>query len=107
MSKKDLNVLKLKKLFLNKKILSIYPNFRSQLNSSIKKKNFLVAVSGGPDSLALSALSKAYSEEKKNKIYFVLVDHGIRANSSKEALLVKNLLKKRGMLLTILKNKKK
>ena len=107
MSKKDLNVLKLKELFLNKKILSIYPNFRSQLNSSIKKKNFLVAVSGGPDSLALSALSKAYSEEKKNKIYFVLVDHGIRANSSKEALLVKNLLKKRGMLLTILKNKKK
>ena len=107
MSKKDSNVLKLKELFLNKKILSIYPNFRSQLNSSIKKKNFLVAVSGGPDSLALSALSKAYSEEKKNKIYFVLVDHGIRASSSKEALLVKNLLKKKGMLLTILKNKKK
>jgi tRNA(Ile)-lysidine synthase len=107
MSKKDSSVLKHKDLFLNKKIFPIYSNFRSQLNLSIKKSKFLVAVSGGPDSLALSALSKAYSEEKKNKIYYVLIDHGIRANSSKEALSVKSLLKKRGITLNILKNKKK
>jgi tRNA(Ile)-lysidine synthase len=107
MSKKDSSVLKLKDLFLNKKIFPIYSNFRSQLNSYIKKKNFLVAVSGGSDSLALSALSKAYSEEEKNKVFYVLVDHSIRSNSSKEALAVKNLLKKKGINLTILKNKKK
>jgi len=107
MSKKDSSVLKLKNVFSNKKILPIYSSFKSQLNSSIKNSKFLIAVSGGSDSLALSALSKTYSEEKKNKVFFVLIDHGIRANSKKEALAVKNLLKKKGILLTILKNKKK
>ena len=107
MSKKDSSVLKLKVLLSNKKSLDIYSNFRSQLNLFIKKNKFLVAVSGGPDSLALSVLSKAYSEEHKNKVYYVLVDHGIRKNSSKEAQAVKNLFKKKGKLLTILKNKKK
>jgi len=107
MNKKDSSVLKLKELVSNKKISLIYSNFSSQLNTLIKKNNFIVAVSGGPDSLSLSALSKAYSEEKKNKVYYVLIDHNIRANSSSEALLVKNLLKKRGIALTILKNKKK
>jgi len=107
MSKKDLSVLKSKNLFSNKKILPIYSNFKSQLNIFIKKNKFLVAVSGGPDSLALSALSKAYGEEKKNKVFYILVDHGIRANSSKEALNVKKLLRKRGIKLKILKNKKK
>ncbi|MDC0426433.1 tRNA lysidine(34) synthetase TilS [Pelagibacteraceae bacterium] len=107
MSKKDSSVLKLKDLVLSKKILNIYYNFRSQVNSSIKKNSFLVAVSGGPDSLSLSALSKAYSEEKKNRVHYVLVDHGIRQDSKKEALAVKNLFKKKGLSLTILKNKKK
>ena len=107
MSKKNSSVPKLKDLILQKKTSLIYFKFRSQLDSSIKKKSFLVAVSGGPDSLALSALSHTYLKEKKNKVFFVLVDHGIRSNSSKEALNVKNLLKKRGINLTILKNKNK
>ena len=107
MNKKNSSVLKLKNLFSNKKILPVYSNFKSQLNSFVKNSRFLVGVSGGPDSLALSALSKTYSEEKKNKVFYVLVDHSIRANSKEEALAVKNLLKKRGILLTILKNKKK
>ena len=107
MSKKNSSVLKLKDLSLNNKTSLIYSNFRSQLDISIKKKTFLVAVSGGADSLALSALSQAYLIEKKNKVFFVLVDHAIRSNSSKEAQNVKNLLKKKGINLTILKNKKK
>ena len=107
MSKKDSSVPKLKNLNSNKKISNIYSNFSSQLNISIKKKTFLVAVSGGPDSLALSALSHSYLKEKKTKAFFALVDHGIRTNSSKEAQNVKNLLKKKGINLTILKNKKK
>ena len=107
MSKKNSSVPKLKDLSLKNKISIIYFNFRSQLNTTIKKNTFLVAVSGGPDSLALSALSYNYSIEKKIKVFFVLVDHGIRANSSKEAQNVRNLLKKKGINLTILKNKKK
>ena len=107
MSKKDSSVLKLKDLVSNKKFSLIYSKFKSQLNYYIKKHSFLVAVSGGSDSLALSALSNAYSKEKVNKVYYVLIDHGIRFNSTKEALAVKNLLKKRGISLTVLKNKKK
>ena len=107
MNKKDSSVLKLKDLVSNKNISIIYSNFRSQLNYSIKKNPFLVAVSGGPDSLALSALSNIYSKEKKNKVFYALVDHGIRFNSAKEALAVKSLFKKRGMSLSVLKNKKK
>ena len=52
MSKKDSSVLKLKDLSSNNKTSLIYSNLRSQLNTSIKKNTFLVAVSGGPDSLS-------------------------------------------------------
>ena len=107
MRKKDSSVLKLKDLTLTNKTSLIYSNFRLQLESFVKKKSFLVAVSGGPDSLALSALSHTYLLEKKTKVFFVLIDHGIRKNSSEEAQNVKKLLKKRGINLIILKNKKK
>jgi tRNA(Ile)-lysidine synthase len=107
MSKKDLSVLKHSKLNLKDKISLIYFNFKSYLEKSIKKKNFLVAVSGGPDSLALTALSKIYLNEKKNKVFFVIIDHGIRLNSSKEAKAVAFLLKKKKINLIILKNKEK
>ena len=107
MSKKDLSVLKPKNLNLNNKTLLIYSDFKSQLEKFIKKKTFLVAVSGGSDSLALTALSNTYLNEKKNKVFFVLIDHGIRTNSAKEAKAVKILLKKRGINLNILKNKEK
>ena len=107
MSKKDLSVLKPKNLNLNNKTLLIYSDFKSQLEKFIKKKTFLVAVSGGSDSLALTALSNTYLNEKKNKVFFVLIDHCIRTNSAKEAKAVKILLKKRGINLNILKNKEK
>ena len=95
MSKKDLSVLKPKKLSLDSKFLSIYSNFKSYIEKYIKKQNFLVAVSGGPDSLALTALSKIYLSKKQSKIFFVLIDHGIRSNSSKEAKAVQSLLRKK------------
>ena len=107
MSKKDLSVLKFKKINLSIKNSLIYLNFKLYLKNLKKKKNFLVAVSGGPDSLALTVLSKIYSNEEKNKIFFILIDHNIRLNSSKEAKAVKLLLKKKKINLIILKNKKK
>ena len=107
MSKKDLSVLKNKKFNLDNKASLIYLNFKSHLKKIIKKKTFLVAVSGGPDSLALTALSKTYLNENKNKVFFVLIDHGIRLNSSKEAKSVKFILKKKKINLTILKNVEK
>ena len=106
MSKKNSSVI-LKNNFKNFKELSyIYSIFKKKLNS-YRKKNFLIAVSGGPDSLALTALAKSYSYEKKCKIYYVLVDHNLRKNSAKEAQSVKKLLKKYQINLYILKNQKK
>ena len=105
MSKKNSNVI-LKNRFKDYDELSnIYLNFKKKLNL-FKKKNFLIAVSGGPDSLALAALAKSYNYEKRSKIFYVLVDHKLRKNSSQEAQLVKKLLKKHGINLYILKNNK-
>ena len=105
MSKKNSNVI-LKDGFKNYEELSyIYSTFKKKLNL-FKKKIFLIAVSGGPDSLALTALAKSYNYENKCKIYYVLVDHNLRKNSSREAESVKKLLKKHKITLNILKNKK-
>jgi tRNA(Ile)-lysidine synthase len=108
MKKKNSNVLSLKNQVLNnKKIAIIYYKFELILKNCINKNSFVIAVSGGPDSLALSALGKVYAQENKMKIFFVLIDHGIRKNSNNEAKLVKKLLKKKGISLNIVKNKKK
>ena len=106
MSKKDLNAI-LKDCFKNNiEFSEIYQNFQKKLDS-FRKKNFLIAVSGGPDSLALTALSKAYEYNNNCKIYYVLIDHKIRKKSSIEALSVKKLLKKHKIKLNIIENKKK
>ena len=94
MSKKNSSV-NLKNNFKDLRDLSkIFFNFKSKLDS-LNKKKYLVAVSGGPDSLALAALTKSYSFNRKVKFYYVLVDHNIRKNSNREALKVKNILKKK------------
>ena len=104
MSKKDLSVLKIKKDFnLNNQTLRIYSEFSNSLKIITKSKPFLVAVSGGPDSLALAALSKIYMKYQKNKVQFVLIDHGIRKESSKEAHSVKKLLAKKNQTTDIKK----
>ena len=106
MSKKNSSV-NLKNCFKDFKDLSnILKNFQSKLDK-LNKKKYLVAVSGGPDSLALVALTKAYSQKKNCKFYYALVDHNIRKNSRKEAENVKKLLKKNKIYLKILINKKK
>ena len=64
MSKKNSSV-NLKNGFKEFKDLSkIFSNFKSKLNLTNKKK-FDVAVSRGPDSLALAALTKAHSYSRK------------------------------------------
>ena len=106
MSKKNSNV-NLKEGFKDLRDLEdIYQNFKIKLDS-LNKKNYLIAVSGGPDSLALVALTKAYNYHKKVSFHYVLVDHNIRKSSNKEAKQVKNLLKKQKINLRIFLNKKK
>ena len=106
MSKKNSSV-NLKNNFQDFKDLSnIFVNFRNKLDL-LNKKSYVVAVSGGPDSLALVALTQFYKLHKKTKFEYLLVDHNIRKNSHKEAKKVKNLLKKKKINLKILVNKKK
>jgi tRNA(Ile)-lysidine synthase len=106
MSKKNSSV-NLKNGFKDFQDLSkIFHNFKKKLNA-IKEKNFVIAVSGGPDSLALVALTKAYANYKQSKFFYVLINHNIRKNSLVEAKKVKYLLKKENIRLKIISNKKK
>jgi tRNA(Ile)-lysidine synthase len=106
MSKKNSSV-NLKNGFRDYKDLSkIFLNFKNKLDT-LKKKKYVVAVSGGPDSLALAALAKSYNFLKKTKFYYVLIDHNLRKNSNQEAEKVKKLLKKTKINLKIFLNKKK
>ena len=96
MSLRNLNVkIKIPKLLKdklkNKKIKKIYNNF---LRSLKIKKDFIVGVSGGPDSLALAFFSKIYSLENRLNVKFLIVDHKLRPESTKEAKQVKKTLKK-------------
>ena len=105
MSLKNLNAsIKIHKQLLNKlrdkRIYKIYNKFENNLNLN---NDFTVAVSGGPDSLALVFFSKIYSIKKSLKVKYFLVDHKLRNNSSVEALFVKNLLKDFSVDLDILK----
>ena len=105
MSQKNLNASKKthKNLLNNlrdKKIFRVYKKFENifRLNN-----NFIVGVSGGSDSLALSFLTKIYSIKNSLNAYYFIVDHRLRKNSSYEAQFVKNLLKKQNINSSILK----
>ena len=104
MSPKNLNVSsKTHKILLNKlkdkKIYQIYKKFENSLNLN---EDFIVAVSGGPDSLALSFLAKIYSIKKSVNIKFFIIDHKLREGSTSEAKHVQKKLKKFSINLNIL-----
>ena len=96
MSLKNLSVkIKIPKILINKlrikKINQIYKKFEKTLKT---RENFIVAVSGGPDSLALAFLAKIYSIKYNLSIKFLIVDHNLRPESKREAKFVQKLLKK-------------
>ena len=95
MSLKNLNVNRIPKLLKeklkNNKIRLTYKKFKKNCNIN---ENFIVAVSGGPDSMSLAFFAKIYSIEKKIKSKFYIIDHRLRKESNKEAKIVQKLLKK-------------
>ena len=104
MSLKNLNVVNkipkfLKSKLKNSKINQIYKKFEKSLNIDGK---FIVAVSGGPDSLALAFLAHIYSIKNKVPAKFLIVDHKLRNESTKEAKFVLNVLKKNSIKSEIL-----
>jgi tRNA(Ile)-lysidine synthase len=104
MSPKNLNASKKTHKFLIDKLkdertFQIYKKFE---NDIILNKDFIVAVSGGPDSLALSFLAKIYSIKKSLNVRYIIVDHKLRKNSSLEAKNIQNYLKKFSINLNII-----
>ncbi|MDC1177895.1 tRNA lysidine(34) synthetase TilS [Candidatus Pelagibacter sp.] len=104
MSPKNLNVSKKTHKFLlnklkDKRILQIYKKFESNL---VVNKDFVVAVSGGSDSLALSFLAKIFSIKKLLNVKYFTVDHKLRKESTSEARYVQKLLKNYSINLNIL-----
>jgi len=94
MSLKNLNVIKTSKnlrlKLSNKKIQRLFNTFEK--NFKIQEA-FVVAVSGGPDSLALAFLTKVYSIKYNLSCRYFIVDHKLRGESTDEAKKVKKKLK--------------
>ena len=94
---------KRKVLFNDQKILNFYKKFKSIVYKAIKRKNFALAVSGGPDSLCMAYFAKMYSIEFNNKIHPLIVDHRLRRESTREAFKVSKILLKKKIRSKILK----
>ncbi len=94
MSLKNLNAIKIPKILkeklANKYIRRTYNKFEKQFGL---KDSFVVAVSGGSDSLALAFLTKIYSIKHRLNCKFFVVDHKLRKESTKEAKKVKKILR--------------
>ena len=104
MSQKNSNAPKKTHKFLfnklkDKKICQIYNKFEKDFEL---KEDFIVAVSGGPDSLALSFLTKIYSIKNSLKVKYFIVNHKLRHNSLNEVRFVEALLKKLSIKINVL-----
>ena len=108
MSKKNSIVLKHKDCLSSSEQLSkIYLDFKNKI-LKLKSDRFLVAVSGGSDSLALSAMCKVLQiDYKKIKFYYIYINHGIRKSSLSESKKLKKILKKQYISLKVINNRKK
>ncbi len=74
-----------------------YDSYREDMRSFgqfDENSSFVVAVSGGADSLALTFLLADWCKKNNIKLSAVTVDHGLRQGSAKEAESVNSLLKK-------------
>ena len=95
MSLKNLSVAikipkKYKDKLSNRRINQIFKRFENSFNPS---NNFIVAVSGGPDSMALAFLTKLYSIKHNLNPKYYIVDHKLREESTTEAIKVRKILK--------------
>lgn len=59
---------------------------------NLNYSNFSIAVSGGADSMALSILLSRYSKFNSINLHALIIDHQIREDSSKEAVIVSKKL---------------
>ena len=107
MNLKNLNANKvpkrLKKKLNNKKIVLLFKLFEKDFDI---KENFIVAVSGGPDSIALVYLLNKWIKLNKGRLFAIIFDHRMRKNSEVEAYHVKEILKDLNIETCIIKAKR-
>ena len=94
MSLKNLSVRKkipkiYKSKLLNQRVNKIFNKFEKSFKID---SNFIVAVSGGADSLALAFLTKLFALTNNLNPKYYIVDHKLRKESTSEALKVKKIL---------------
>ena len=98
MSLKNLNANKTPKNLIsklsNKRIKNLFNIFEKDFEI---EESFAVAVSGGPDSLALAFLTKIFSVKYNIKCKYLIVDHKLRRDSTFEAKKVKKILSSFGI----------
>ena len=94
MNLKNLSANKTPKIIINKlqnkRVHKLYKLFEKKFDI---KEDYVVAVSGGPDSLALAFFTKIYSIKKELRCKYLIVDHKLRKESTKEAKKVQKILK--------------
>ena len=98
MSLKNLNANKTPKNLIsklsNKRVKNLFKIFEKDFKI---EESFAVAVSGGPDSLALAFLTKIFSVKYNIKCKYLIVDHKLRRDSTFEAKKVKKILSSFGI----------
>tara|TARA_B100001057_G_scaffold460410_1_gene511453 strand:- start:446 stop:1471 length:1026 start_codon:yes stop_codon:yes gene_type:complete len=98
MSLKNLNVTKIPKNLVSKLSNNRIKNLFKIFEKNFKiKESFAVAVSGGPDSLALAFLTKIFSIKYSLKSKYFIVDHRLRKEATSEAEKVKKILNNFGI----------
>ncbi len=74
----------------NQRVNQIYRKFKDSFKID---KDFIVAVSGGSDSLALAFLTRIFALKNRLNAKYFIVDHKLRKESTTEAFKVKKILK--------------
>ncbi len=69
-------------------------DFEEQLKLLGINSNFVIALSGGPDSLALLYLAKNFVKKNNLKFVAVSIDHKLRLDSSKEIEWIRKIMRK-------------
>ena len=82
-------------------------DFQNIMRDLKVRKDFAVAVSGGPDSLALVLLSEQYAKENGLKLTALSVDHSLRPDSKGEIKWVEKLMRRKNTKFVCLKLKGK
>ena len=86
---------KLVKPINHKKVVKITnQDFEAKMRELRVNSDIAVAVSGGPDSLALMHLSNRYALNNNINLTVLSIDHGLRAESSKEIAWLEKIAKK-------------